>query len=300
MRFTILVALLPALCFADFNESCPSFPVSVPAMDSCFELSGNLLYLRPSSGNLGQGAVTDFLPCVSPEYHSAFNAGICYVLPQSGVDLKLDWIHLSSHDSKSVPTGVGALTRAKASVKFQYDVVNLDAGIFVDVGGAMRMRIFCGLSGVRIREALKSTFKNPSALLKISLDHTSSYTGIGPRFGFDCSYRICHGFNFVGQLGTGLLFGTMKPAKCRFNGSSEALELIGITVNEEQVGSDTVSQVVPSVDAQLGLSYAYEFCGGYILSIEAGYMGAFYVHPLRGYRSDFSVHGPYAELGLEF
>lgn len=339
----------------DAHECCLPCNVFVPEICPGIELRAQVCFLQPSASNLGWGVVTDFLPFVTPnwhiktikpDYHAAFDVGALYAMPCSGMDLQLNWTHFYSRDTKSVsvtpilqwvspfsqtgpgtgdtnydPTGVGALTEAHATLKFHYDVVNLDLGKMVSIGCNTQLRLFSGLSGVRIREKLLSNFRNPSNLPRISLNNTSTYTGIGPRLGFNCAYEICGGFNFIGELAGALLFGRLQPAQYKFSGSSEALALIGITSNDESVSSERVSETVPSLDVKLGLNYTDTLCGC-SFTLEAGYRGAIYINALSGYesatnvlplelgslstnsmkhiRSDFSVNGPYLELDIKF
>lgn len=358
LRKCVWLGILPILCslFSIVEaawDCCEPYEVTVPNCDCGIEFSGAFLYLQPSAGNLGWGVVTDFLPFVSPQwhvkrinpnYHPAFNVGLGYQFC-GGLHAQVNWTQLRCHDSQCQrvipiqqwispftqtgpgtgdptydPTGVGELIQGRAKLKFHYDALNWDLGTFVQVGPNMKMRIFSGLSGVRIKQELRSRFHGANFLPSIALNNSSTYTGIGPRIGFDCAWDLYNGFSFVGQVAGALLFGTTHPAQYRFTGVSTALQAIGITRNKERVSSDSVRQTVPAFDARLGINYVYEFCSGALLSIEAGYMGAFYVRPLSGYEpntnvlplelgslstnsmrhieSDFSVNGPY--VGMEF
>lgn len=340
-----------------YSNPCDSpFSVYVPNLKCGVELTGGAVILRPSAGNLAWGVVTDFLPFVSPNWHiqtlnpdyqPGFIVGARYTFPRSGVDAALFWTHLDTHDSKSVtvtpveqwvspftqtgpgtgetdydPTGVGLLTVARASVRFFYDIVNLDLGIYANLGCRVQVRLFSGLSGVRIREKLISVFSHPSGLPVVSLNNTSTFGGVGPRLGFENTYRICGNWRFVGQLAGTLLFGGLQPAQFKFAGSSEATSAAGIGVNREQVSSNRVWHTVPAIDAKLALRYALCFCRCYVLTAEAGYMGVIYIDPIRGYEANtnvlplelaslsvnsmkqiecnFSAHGPYASVSVGF
>ncbi len=332
------------------------FEVFVPNMAPGFEIEGSLLFLRPAADNLGWGVQTYFLPLITPHwsikaihpsYQPAFNIGIRYVFAHTGIDTQLNWTHLRTSDSDSVsvtpiqqwispfsqtgpgtgdttydPTGVGELTEAKAKVDFHYDVVNLDVGTNVNIGPHMQIRLFSGLSGIRIKERLTSTFQHPAPPPSLLLENTSTYLGMGPRLGLVNVYTLYSTFRFIGEFAAGLLFGSMQPAEYKFTGSSASLEAVGVSSNRESVQSKSVSQVVPSLEGSLGLDGSYHFCRGYILTLEVGYMGAIYLNALSGYetnenilplelgslstgsmkhvQSDFSVNGPYATLSLKF
>ncbi len=361
-KFSLLLSLLPCFPSQIFGEEINepiqrnSFDVFIPDLSPGFEISGGVVFLKPSAGNLGWGVITNFLPFITPTWHveeinpnyqAGFSLGARYMFAKTGIDTQAHWLHLQTSDSQSAqvtptlqwispfsqtgpgtadteydPTGVGELVRAHATVNFHYDVLNLDAGIYLNVGQNVQMRFFSGLSGARIQQQLVSTFKGNPTPPTISLDNKSKFKGIGPRLGFTTSYKLYKSFQFLGEFGVGLLFGSMQPAQYYFKGSSSALKDLGISVNHEKISSKTISQTVPSLDAKLGFKYGYAFCKQYILSIEAGYMGAFYNNPLSGYetnenilplelgslstgsmkhvQSDFSVNGPYANLSLKF
>lgn len=338
------------------SDPCYGFDVFVPNIDSGFEITGAVVFLQPLAQNLGWGVITDFLPFITPnwnikqinpDHQPGLYLGARYIFCESGMDIQADWTRLRTSDSQSAtvtpilqwispfcqtgpgtadteydPTGVGELTTAKAKVKFHFDTVNLDLGIFVNFGCNMQMRVFTGLSGVKINERLTSTFEGVPPPPTITLKNNYSYWGIGPRLGLLTSYAFCDCFHFAGKLAAALLFGKMEPAQYLFEGSSEALALVGISVNRESISSKSVSQAVAAIDARLGLNYAFHFCECYVLTLEAGYLGAIYMDPLNGYetnenvlplelgslstgsmkhiQSNFSVNGPYASLSFKF
>lgn len=348
-------------CSASFAEETTSkelsgfFHVLVPQSEEAFEATGSALFLRPSAGNLGWGVITNFLPietptwkvkAINPGYQSGFNVGIRYIT-KKGIDVQCNWMHLRTSDSQSAsvtpvlqwvspfsqtgpgtastkydPTGVGELTQAHAKVDFHYDTVHLDAGTFVNVGDHLQIRLFTGLTGAKIKERLTSTFKGAESLPKITLTNSSSYLGMGPHFGIDSSFILCNNLRFLGQIASGLLFGSMRPAQYLFRGSSDALAAIGIAVNSEEIRSERVSQTVPYLNMKIGLNYTYHFRKGSLLVLEAGYMGEIYLNALSGYetnenvlplelgslstgsmkhiQSNFSINGPYAKLSLKF
>lgn len=294
--------------------------VSIPCLKPGLEFSASALYLQPNANNLGWGAVTTVLPIptpqwrvktINPGYHAGFNLGAGYVFPCSGNDLQLNWSHLNTSDSQNVHvipttqwispfsqtgtppelgeiTGVASLKRAHADAKFYYDAVNLDVGQYVDFGCRMRLRIFSGLSGVRIQEKLTSTFRG-LPLPVLSFNNTASYTGVGPRLGVYNTFSIYRGLNFVSQFAGALLIGHSNPAEYKFTGSSAELALIGIAKNNEKIASSHSTDIVSALDAKLGLSYVFDMSQCSQLTIEGGYMAALYVHPLQSYETNTNV-----------
>lgn len=331
---------------AEATDCCPSsFPVYVPTSDSCYHVYESVMFLRPSSDNLGWGVVNDFLPSSSPQwqveniqpnYHPAFNIDLCYTFPCTGINMELNWTHLRSSDTQSVKTSpasqrvspfiqtgeeIGALTKAHAKLWNQYDAVNWDTGVRLNAGPYMVMRFFTGIGGVRIKEKITSRFaQRGGEFPRIRFNNTCIYQGIGPRFGFDGAYDVCGNVKFVGSLVTGLFFGCQEPAQYRFEGSFANSEGSG-DANKQRIASHSIIHAVPSVEANLGMSW--DSCvWGHDFSIEAGYMGAVYINALKGYeantngqsleqgllsaisvkrvQSNFSLDGPYARFNIDF
>jgi hypothetical protein len=329
-----------------------------------FEFSAGLLILQPGANNLGYATVTTFLPLANPQwavqvldpdYQAGFCVGGRYVFPCSGNDIQINWEHLRTSDSTSVavsnpvtqwvspfsqtgpstsalPNMVGLfhLKAAQGQVDFDYDMVNVDVGQTVNIGSNTQLRLLAGLSCVRLREQLISTFYNDPtidptppvtapgdpSLKSISLNNTSTYTGLGPRLGFTSTFNLSHGFSFVGQLNGAILAGWMQPAQYSFTA------IFQDGVNREQISSPSVSQVVYSVDAKVGVGYSYQFGNGSVLSFESGFKAALFIDPFSTYEtstnvltldigslstnsmrytpSNFTLNGFYATCGLQW
>lgn len=294
--------------------------VSIPCLKSGLEVSASALYLQPNANNLGWGVVTTVLPIptpqwsvktINPSYHAGFNLGARYVFPCYGNDLQLNWSHLNTSDSQHVHvdpstqwispfsqtgtqpelgeiTGVASLKRARANANFHYDVVNLDAGQYIDVGCHMHLRIFSGLSAARIQEKLTSTFRG-TPLPVLSFNNKATYTGVGPRLGVYNAFSICRGLSFVSQFAGSLLVGRANPAEYKFVGTSAETLLIGISKNREKIASSHTTDIVSALDAKLGLSYVFDMPQCSQLTLEGGYMAALYVHPLQSYETNTNV-----------
>lgn len=265
-----------------------------------------------------QWAVQTLDPAAQP----GFGVGARYVFPCSGKDIQANWEHLRTHDSAFVAVdnlatqwispfsqtgpstsesanevGIFHLKSAAGQVDFDYDMANFDVGQTVNVGPNTRFRLFAGLSCVWLKEQLISTFyNNPNIdpvppviapanpdLRYITLNNTSTYTGLGPRLGLNTQYNLCHGFTFVGQLSGAILAGWMQPAQYSFSGVYED------RVDSEQISSRSVSQVVYATDAKLGLGYTWLFRSGSILNLESGFKAAIFVDPFSTYETSTNV-----------
>ena len=312
-------------------EVCVPLSVGIPIFTPVFDFHGSFLLLKPGAENLGFATITTFLPlenpqwavqALNPQYQPGFSFGARYAFASCGKDLRVNWEHLRTSDSASVavsdPTtqwispfnqtgpstseqanqvGIFHFKAAQAQVAFDYDMVNLDAGQSVNIGSSTQLRLFTGLSWVRLREQLISTFYNDpnidpippviappnTSLRSISLNNTSTFTGVGPRLGLTTAHNLSHGFTFVGQLSAAILAGWMQPAQYSFNAIFED------AVNSEQISSHRVTQVVYASDAKLGLGYSRLLGNGSILNIESGFKAAIFINPFSTYETSTNV-----------
>lgn len=350
----------------DAASSCAGVPLAVfvPNLTPGTEISAGFLYLRPGADNLGYATTTTFLPlqnpqwavhALEPDYQPGLSVGVRHVFPCSGEDIQFNWEHLRTSDSASVAVsnpdtqwispfcqtgpstsekanevGIFHFKTAQGQVDFDYDMANLDVGQTVNIGSNTQVRVFAGLTFVRLREQMISTFFNdpniipvppvlapPNPLLRyISLDNTSTYTGLGPRLGFSTQCNLPHGFTFVGQLSGAVLEGWMQPAQYSFSGVYDS------TVDSEQISSDSVMQVVYASDMKLGVGYTRPLGKVSVLSLEAGFKAAVYINPFSTYetstnvlpldigslstssmrhsQSNFTLSGFYATCGLQW
>lgn len=321
---TLLAVSLQCLYSCSFaGEMGPSentFHVFIPDLKPGLEYSVSALVLQPGAGNLGWGVITTVLPIPTPQwqikafnpnFQAGFNLGARYIVEKSGTDIQLNWSSLSAHYKEAVQvdpasqwispfsqtgtpptggeiTGVASLKSAKASLKFNYNAVNLDIGKFVNFGSDLQTRFFTGLGSAWITEKLISNFYGGTKV-NFSLNNTSTYTGVGPRLGLNNDYNLTHGLHLVGQVAGSILVGSMHPAQYQYTGTSSELALVGISVNKEQLSNSSVTQVVPGIDAKLGLSYSHSMQKDQELIIELGYMGTLYVNPLSAYETNTNV-----------
>lgn len=259
---------------------------------------------------------------LTPSYQPGLEVGARYAFSNSGNDFQVNWQHLRTTTSNSViaeeglqwvspfsqtgpssaqtfddlstSQGVNKLRSAEGQVQFAYDAVNFDFGQYVNVGPSMQVRMFAGLSYAKLEEQLVSSFfgapPDPDAVfplsvpLFISLNTTSTYAGVGPRFGLDTAYEIPRGFRLTGQLAGALLIGRKQPSQYIFTATAPELALVGISVNYEDISSADFTQVVYSSDAKLGIG-----CSGSRFAIEAGYTAATYIGPFSGYETNHNV-----------
>lgn len=259
---------------------------------------------------------------LDPAYQPGFAVGARYVFPCSGKDFQANWEHLRTHDSMFVPVddlatqwispfsqtgpstsetanevGIFHFKSAEGQVDFDYDMANFDVGQTINVGPNTQFRLFAGLSCVWLKQQLVSTFYNdPNIdpvppvvapanpdLQYITLNNTSTYTGLGPRLGLNTNYGFCGGFSFVGQLSGAVLAGWMQPAEYSFAGVYED------RVDSEQITSRSVSLIVYASDAKLGLGYTRQLANGSVFSLESGFKAAIFINPFATYETSTNV-----------
>ena len=106
----------------------------------------------------------------------------------------------------------------------------------------------------------------------------SKFTGVGPRFGLDTSYHLGNCFGVVGHVAGALLVGNTKNDNSQQNFALAITPTPGtVFTSQVNTSSDSVTRVVPALDAKLGLDYTYIFENQSMLSLEAGYQWTQYI-----------------------
>lgn len=324
---------LPEAACACDDTSCAGSPLNVyvPHLTPGLQFSAGFLLLKPGADNLGWSTITTYLPIQNPQwavqnlnpaYQPGFTVGARYVGLCSGSDIQTNWEHLRTSDSSSVavsdPTtqwispfsqtgpstsefynqiGIFYLKSAQAQLNFDYDMVNIDVGQTVNVGENTQVRLFAGLSWVRLQQQLVTTFFNDTSidpappaiaipdpdLQYITLNNTTSYSGAGPRLGLTASQNLYRGVTFVGQLSGAVLAGSMQPAQYVFQG------VFDNAIDSEAITSRRVNQVVYATDAKLGLGYSRQLGNRFTLSIDTGFKAALFINPFGTYETSTNV-----------
>ncbi len=195
----------------------PPFSVFLDSPPTTVELSFTSLILQPTGSNLHYAAQANPLPVPTPnwkihdietDYTYGFDLGLSGNFPNSYTNLSLDWEHFNSHDSASkklsssdmigpffeIGPDATPYTKAHGRVKFIFDQVNLDYGIFVHLGSRLRTNLFAGLGFAQIKQHLESKFSDPTGTIHRTIETPSKFIGAGPRFGVNFCYKISHGF----------------------------------------------------------------------------------------------------------
>lgn len=329
-------------------------PVTVPNLRPGFEFSLTALALQPGAANLNYVIYNKELPTQSPSwtekeiapgFGAAFGLGARYIFPE-GRDINLNWTHLNTNSSQSIaapsaqfflgpdyqigPNGI-PIRNAYGKSHFKYDVVNLEAGQFVDLGCHVEMRFFAGLSNAYLREKVDATytgnvlvgpFQGPFSTLQ---EVRADFTGIGPRFGLQGDYFLNSGFGLRANAAVSALIG-YSYAKTSYTSSAQELQaLFQQSSNYQTIIDKRINHVVPGIDGKLGVFYKHAINNCTSFSLEGGYQAAVYVNAIQQYlpgtlvsedtplqsggifvgtmshtQSNYSVQGPYLTASVQF
>jgi hypothetical protein len=275
-----------------------------------------------------------------PNYSAGFDLAGRYVFQNAENDLLLNWEHLNTNNSDAIYAGTNQFVvpifqvgpsigqsvnyptqQAHANVKFNYDVVNLDAGQYVSYGQRTQVRFYAGLSGAQLKETLNTLFQDNGATFGINSENNSKFTGVGPLFGVDGLYKLPHNVGITGALAASALIGRSE-ASTDYTSYSPQLAAAGVATNHQSITPKDTTQVVPGFNGKLGLNYTQVFGKGNVCALEVGYEYATYFNAVVAYNpavvfgevnlgtialsslgksvSNFSVNGPYVNLSVKF
>ena len=310
-----------------------------------FEFTAGALFLQPTGSNLDYAVLGFPLPVNSPHwdvatvfpgYSTGFYLGGRYILRNAVNDLQLNWAHLSTNDADAVHAGANQFTtpifqsgpsvgqtinpasqNAYANVKFNYDIINLDAGQMVGYGYNTQLRFFAGLSGGQLKETFTTSFQDNAKTFNISYTNKSQFTGVGPLFGVDTLYKLPYSIGVTGTLSASALIGSLNPSTTYAYTSPQVSG-----INYQSIAPRNTTQLVPGLHGKLGLNHAHLFDNGSIWTIEAGYEYANYFNAIVAYNpltvfgdvttgtialsslgktvSNFAVNGPFVNLSVQF
>ena len=321
------IALSATAAHADGAAVDNNIKVFVPNLKPAYEVNLGVLWLKPGASNLNYVILNNELPIQSPmwyeqeltpSYTAAFDLGIRRIFPNSGADLSLDWTHLYSSTSETTvapndtyflgpdfeigPDGL-SIRQANGNVKFRYDIVNLDAGQYVNFGERVRVRFFGGLSTGSLKEQVTSTysgnvtgggFPGPfSTTQRVS----SEFFGIGPRLGLSGNVYAGYGFSVSGEAAASALIGSIDSLSTYSSSSQELLSLYGQNVNYQKIKDQAVYQVVPGFSAKFAVDYMYAYNANTLLAVAAGYQAAVYMNAISQYTPATLVDGEGIQTG---
>ncbi len=262
-----------------------------------FEVQAALLILQPTSDSLHYSAEAQPLPINSPNwkineistgFHCGFEIGFRKNFYDAHTNLSANWEHFHSSDSssKKVPSAnmvgpffeigpdAAAYKKAHGTVSFHFDQVNLDYGLYVNLGSRVETNVYAGVGIAHIEQHLSSKFSNVAGTDVRTIKVPSTFLGAGPQLGFDFSYQVVSDFYFNGGAAASLFVGSQRN-HTKFHSSSPLL-----ASNHQKTSVHKKTQVVPAFEGKLGLSYLYTSCD-YTVKVEAGYQAQVYINAIR-------------------
>lgn len=326
--------------------------VSPAAFGPKYEFHVGPVWLKPSASNLNYVIFNNEIPAqtprwyeqeVLPGYTAGFELGMRYFANGGNRDIHLEWIHLNTSDSTSIdadsfifflgpdyeigPDGL-PIRHADGKAKFNYDVINLDAGQRIHFGNDLVMRVFGGLSAGFLREEVTAIYSGSvegefAGPFSQNQEVSSNFTGLGPRFGVRADFDVAYGFGLLGETAISALFGRVH-SKTDFIGKSVELEdKFGQSINRQTIKDQHVYQAIPGIDVKLGAEYKYDFSPQTALMISAGYQASVYINVISQYLpaslvpdadletggifvdtmehtlSNYSVQGPFLDVAFQ-
>ncbi len=305
------------------------FDVYVPGLPVSNEFTAGALFLRPGGSNDYAVLVSPFnpnvaTPILSPswepkgiktDFSPAFLLNFRHVFPHSGNDLNFYWAHLRTSDNATFPvnsaappaqqmTGpfwdigpdAGTTRTANGKLKNSYDVFNVEVGKHVNFDPNLKSRFFAGLSGLWLQAKTVANFTGTDPILgtyQFGITTQSKFKAAGFRLGMDGEYQGWHDINVVGLLAGNVFIGSQQPST-QTVGVGSVLAAAGIPENHQSISHKSFTQVVPALDAKLGIKYAHQYANDKLFTIEAGYMASIYVNAIQNYVTSTYVPGSMA------
>lgn len=226
----------------------------------------------------------------------------------TGNDATMTWVHYKNDSNRDGFVGLIPFSQLAAPLSSSYriqddtyfDQVNLVLGQHADFGLVKNMRFYGGLQYANINDNAYSYFyRSPVQLISLGIDSVYQYDktafkGVGPVVGIDYSYDITSSFSVTANGAGSILYGTSR-FDYGFTGTPVGAVLL------DRYGSKKA--IVPSLEAKLGLNYAYAMAQG-VLNFEGGYQVMNYFNALQSVgvdgfttthvsNSDYGLYGPY-------
>ncbi len=282
----------------------------IPLQKPGFSVSITGLYLEPSASNLGYAVFTNPLPLpapnwkqriVNPGYSASFDLGLQYNFINGSENAKFDWLHFASKDSAaagSTPyTSVGPAfyygpaqqfiqdTSANSTVKFNIDNGNLIFGHLINLTNNLQVEPFIGLSAIYLKEKTSNNYQGTDPVYGLythAVYGKSTFTGFGPRIGFDGSYFITNHFAITGSIAGDLLAGVLKYSTDFTSWTAYTAGSLphNTTPANTSMANQNLNRIVPEMDAKLAMLYTVPFASGSELTLQAGYMYSVYFNAI--------------------
>ncbi len=270
------------------------FAVYVPNLPKTTEITGGVIFLRPSIGGTNYNVHTYPLnfevptPLFSPSWvvqdiSTSFSPGFLVNLRQTfentGLDFNLYWVHLRT-DNTTHDTAIGSsfngplyeigpeasvIKNASGQLKTSFDVINADFAKHIHLDPHLQTRLLFGVTGIGLKVQQSGTFSGiPN--FTITQKTEAKLTGAGIRLGLDfdntLDYKLIKGINFknwslIGAFTSSLILGESTPS-LTFTGVSDILTLAGIPTNYQAIHQTSATLFIPGFDGKVGVKYRHK------------------------------------------
>jgi len=312
-KTSIAVLGLAACNFAiagTMGPVCTPGNVTVPCAANFWNLGVQALYLRSIVGVDRSLYVSDAdqFKEVNNDWNWGFRLEGSYHYT-SGNDISVTWMHYNRTTNQSnfagfvfLPPPISEIAELPFGIsnKNRLDQVNLVLGQHTDLGIRDKMRFYGGVQYAYIQSNISSSYILPSPIseeLELSQFDNTDFMGVGPVVGIDYSYDITGGLSVTANGAGSLLWGTSHYD----NGLVEN----SLLIYDQSYASKIL--IVPSLEAKLGLNYAYTMSQG-VLNLEGGYQVVNYFNAIQAQflqnvignitTVNYGLYGPY--FGLKY
>ena len=297
-----VLALSSSAVFAGtMGPVCKASNVTVPCEEKLWGIGGHALYVQPTSSAMQaqRNIVTstaNYNRGVNPTWAWGFQLETYYNY-SAGKDVNLNWYHLRQSGSYTAtpnanlgtvvfpndPNQLNAVTTntnevvnsAYDSVSNSWDQVNIEFGQRVDFFEDAYARFHGGAEFASVGQGTNATSNgtytnNGNQTFNYADRYNAVYNGFGPRVGADLNYSLFQDFKLYADGAVGLLAGTSKTS-------------LGVGVKNRTLNYTVINysngNVVPALDAKLGMTYDYKVMNG-DLALDAGWVWAQYIGAL--------------------
>lgn len=259
----------------------------------------NITYAQSGNASVPVQTIDNEILKSSSQFGGTIDLG--YMFPTNSRDIQLVYTHLDTADSAHSPNfffdGVTGHSR------YDYNAGDVVVGQWIRIGDRVDLHPFAGLryASIDMHDKFQYGSSAVPAFSYAAVRYTNEYRGIGPRLGIDAAAHVGSGVSVVSTVGASLLIGNLYSKY-----TVEFPVTGGLTDNR----NGNIKQVVPEVDARLGLHYDYMVTPATALGAELGYQAVNYFDvSQKGFidtvapntthsQNNFAYYGPYFRLQM--
>lgn len=346
-----LSAMFALSCYTAAYASDSHINKSTPTSTFGGSITG--LFLQPNANNLQYAVYTTPLPLpapnwyaqtVKPAYRASFDLELDYHFANGTDQIALDWLDFRSNNNAQFAatepnTSVGPTyyfgpaeqfllnTSASSSVKFIVDDVNLVAKHLVTISQPIQIEPFLGVDAAYLKENTTNNYVGTDPVYGPYTHSTyikSNFTGFGPRIGLDARYFASSNYGINASMASSVLVGSLASSTdfTSWTGYTGGILPRNNTPANTTLSKQSQTEIVPKVDAKLGLFYTKPLHSGTSITAQAGYMFTAYINAINQVlpstlvpgaweagtvatinqaqqQSNLSLNGPYLTLALK-